>query len=67
MTTTQAERLLDISHKSLLAILNNTGERIDIINVIKLAHFLGLSISDIMKLYVPKMPSERNRRNTKST
>lgn len=59
MTTTQAERLLDISHKSLLAILNNTGERIDIINVIKLAHFLGLSISDIMKLYVPKMPSEQ--------
>lgn len=59
MTGTQIENLLDISHKSLLAILNNTGERIDVINVIKLAHFLGLSVNDIMKLYVPNMPTEQ--------
>lgn len=59
MSSTQIENLLDISHKSLLAILNNTGERIDVINVIKLAHFLGLSVNDIMKLYVPNMPTEQ--------
>lgn len=59
VTGTQVENLLDISHKSLLAILNNTGERIDVINVIKLAHFLGLSVNDIMRLYVPNMPSEQ--------
>ena len=56
---TQIENLLGISHKSLLAIFNNTGERIDVINVIKLAHFLGLSVNDIMKLYVPNMPVEQ--------
>lgn len=59
MSGTQVENLLGISHKSLLAIFNNTGERIDIINVIKLAHFLGISINDIMKLYVPHMPAEQ--------
>lgn len=59
MSGTQIENLLGISHKSLLAIFNNTGERIDVINVIKLAHFLGLSVNDIMKLYVPNMPTEQ--------
>lgn len=59
MSSTQIENLLGISHKSLLAIFNNTGERIDVINVIKLAHFLGLSVNDIMKLYVPNMPVEQ--------
>lgn len=52
-------KLLDMETKTLRAILNGETKHVDVVNIIKLAHFLGLSIADLMKLYIPDMDKSR--------
>lgn len=53
----QIQEILGIQRNSLNPILNGEGKQINLISVIKLAHFLGLSVNDLIKVYVPKLPS----------
>lgn len=55
----QIQNMLGIQKKTLDAILDGEAKQINFINIIKLAHFLGLSIADITKIYVPKMSVEQ--------
>lgn len=57
----QVLKLLGMQPKTLKAILDYSGIRIDIVNVVKLGHFLGLSINEIMRIYIPEMDSEQFR------
>ena len=55
----QVLKLLGMQPKTLKAILDYSGVRIDIVNVVKLGHFLGLSINEIMRIYIPEMDPEQ--------
>lgn len=56
---TQALRLLSMEAKTLKAILDGDAKRVDVVNIIKLGHFLGLSINEMMKMYIPKMETSQ--------
>lgn len=47
----QVEDLLDIEYKSLMMILNRTGKRVDILNIMKLSQFLGMTTDEMLKVY----------------
>lgn len=51
----QIQKILGIDRNSLLPILEGTGKQVNFINIIKLAHFLELSVNDVLRLYVPRM------------
>lgn len=55
LTDYQIQELLKMDKKVLNPILDCTSKHIDIINIIKLAHFFGISLNDIIKIYVPEM------------
>lgn len=55
----QIYKLLGMDKKTLDPILNVEAKQINFINIIKLAHFLGLSIKDLIEIYVPKMNTEQ--------
>lgn len=59
ITQNQALKLLSMEAKTLRPILENTAKRIDVVNIIKLGHFLGLSVTEIMKMYIPEMDIEQ--------
>lgn len=59
ITQNQALKLLSMEAKTLKPILDNSAKRIDVVNIIKLGHFLGLSINEIMKMYIPEMDVEQ--------
>ncbi|MDR2003769.1 MAG: DUF4344 domain-containing metallopeptidase [Prevotella sp.] len=59
ITQNQALKLLSMEAKTLRPILENTAKRIDVVNIIKLGHFLGLSVNEIMKMYIPEMDIEQ--------
>src|SRR5690554_3124613 len=54
----QIQKILGMDRNTLLPILDGTGKQVNFINLIKLAHFLKLSVNDLIKLYVPKMDSK---------
>lgn len=51
----QIQIMLGMDKKTLEPILNAEAKQINFINIIKLAHFLGLSINDLTRIYVPEM------------
>lgn len=53
------QTLLGMDKNILNPILNGTVKHIDIISIIKLAHFLGVSVNDLLKIYVPEMSIEQ--------
>lgn len=55
----QIHNILGIDPNTLKPILNGTAKQINFINIIKLAHFLGLSVNDITKVYVPDLGKEQ--------
>ncbi|HCK24195.1 MAG TPA: pirin [Bacteroides graminisolvens] len=57
----KVETLISIERKTLNAILDNTAKRVDVVNLIKISHFLGLEINELMALYAPEMPIEMIR------
>lgn len=54
----KVETLISIERKTLNSILNNTAKRIDVVNLIKISHFLGLEMNELLALYAPEMPIE---------
>lgn len=52
----KVETLISIERKTLNSILDNTAKRIDVVKLIKISHFIGLEISELMALYAPEMP-----------
>ncbi|MDD3502364.1 MAG: pirin [Candidatus Cloacimonetes bacterium] len=51
----QIQKLLGMDKKTLDPILNATAKQINFINIIKLAHFLGITINKLTKIYLPDM------------
>src|SRR5690554_1195764 len=47
----QIQKILGMDRNTLLPILDGTGKQVNFINLIKLAHFLKLSVNDLIKLY----------------
>ena len=50
VSQSKVETLISIERKTLNSILDNTAKRIDIVNIIKISHFLGLEINELMVL-----------------
>ena len=59
LTDRQIQNMLDIEARTLNPILQGTAKQVNFINIIKLAHFLGLSLTDVAKAYVPNMSKEQ--------
>lgn len=59
LTDRQIQKMLDIEANTLNPILQGTAKQINFINIIKLAHFLGLSMTDVAKAYVPNMSKKQ--------
>lgn len=55
ITINNAVELIGIEHKSLIPILDGTAKRVDLVNAIKLSHFLGLTIEDFAVLYTGQL------------
>lgn len=55
----QIQKLLSMDKKTLDPILNATAKQINFINIIKLAHFLGITINKLTKIYVPEMNADQ--------
>jgi Zn-dependent peptidase ImmA (M78 family)/DNA-binding Xre family transcriptional regulator len=55
----QIQNMLGMDPKTLNPILNGEAKQINFINVIKIAHFLSISVSDLIKVYVPEMDSKQ--------
>lgn len=59
LTDYQIQNLLDMDKKVLNPIIDGTAKFMNVVNVIKLAHFLGVSVNDLIKIYVPEMIPEQ--------
>lgn len=59
LTDRQICRILNIDPKSLKPILDGSAKQINLITIIKLGHFLGLSVDDIVRIYMPQMSPEQ--------
>lgn len=57
----QIQHILNMDPKTLNPILKGTAKHASFINVIKVAHFLGLSVNDLLKIYIPKMDADQIR------
>lgn len=55
----QIQAILGIDAKTLNPILNGTAKQVNFVNILKLAHFLGLSVNDVVKVYVPDMGADQ--------
>lgn len=55
----QIQKILGMERKTLKAILNAEAKQINFINMFKIAHFLGLSINDLIDIYIPRMSTEQ--------
>lgn len=52
----QIKKILGMDpNKTINPILEGTAKQVGFINIIKLAHFLGLSVNDLLKVYIPKL------------
>lgn len=52
----QIQQILGMDpNKTIYPILEGTAKQVGFINVIKLAHFLGLSVNDLLKVYIPEL------------
>ena len=51
----QIQKILGMDKKTLDPIINGEAKQINFINVVKLSHFLGISVNDLIKVYVPDL------------
>ncbi len=55
----QIQQILGMDpNKTINPILEGTAKNVGFINVIKLAHFLGLSVNDLLKVYIPELDTK---------
>lgn len=59
LSQNQVLKMLAMERKTLSQILENNAKRVDVINIIKLGHFLGISVNEIVKMYIPQMGREQ--------
>lgn len=55
----QIQRILDIDRNTLCPILDGTAKQVNVVNIIKLAHFLGLSVNDMLSIYMLEAPHDQ--------
>lgn len=55
LSDNQVQKILEMDKNTLNPILNGTAKQVNFINIIKLAHFLELSVNDMVKIYLPEM------------
>lgn len=56
----QIQQILGMDpNKTINPILEGTAKHVGFINVIKLAHFLGLSVNDMLKVYIPELEANQ--------
>lgn len=55
----QIQKILGVDKKTIMPIIEGKAKQVNFINVVKLAHFLGLSINDLIKIYIPDMDSKQ--------
>lgn len=58
LTDRQIQIILGMDRKTILPILEGTAKQINFINIVKLSHYLGLSVNDLIKFYIPQMDSK---------
>jgi len=59
LTDLQIQKILGMDRKTIMPIIEGKAKQVNFINVIKLAHFLGLSVNDLIKVYIPDMDSKQ--------
>src|SRR5690554_5910531 len=55
LTDRQIQIILGMDKKTLIPILDGTAKQVNFINIVKLAHFFGVSVNDLIKFYIPQM------------
>lgn len=55
----QVGKILGMDPNTLKPILDGGAKQVNFVNLVKLAHFLGLTVEDIAKVYVPEMGAEQ--------
>jgi len=55
----QIQKILGMDKNTLNPIINGEAKQINFINIVKLAHFLGVSVNDLVKIYVPELDSKQ--------
>lgn len=55
----QIQRILGMDKNTIDPILKGTAKQVNFINLLKLAHFLGISVNDIVRVYIPELSSEQ--------
>lgn len=58
ITDRQIQIILGMDKKTIMPILNGTAKQVNFTNIIKLAHFLGVSVYDFIKFYIPQMDTK---------
>ena len=58
LSDTQIQKMLKIDRQTLKPILEGNAKRINFLSMLKLASFLGISVDNLAKIYVPQMESE---------
>lgn len=59
LTDYQIQNLLEMDKNVLNPIIDGSAKFMNVVSVIKLAHFLGVSVNDLIKIYVPEMRPEQ--------
>lgn len=59
LTDYQIQNLLGMDKNVLNPIIDGSAKFINVVSVIKLSHFLGVSVNDLIKIYVPEMRAEQ--------
>lgn len=59
LSNRQILHILGMDSNTLNPILKGTAKHIGFINIIKLAHFLGISVNDLLKIYIPEMDAKQ--------
>lgn len=58
LTDRQIQIILGMDKKTLMPILDGTAKQVNFINIVKLAHFFGVSVNDLIKFYIPQMDAK---------
>lgn len=59
LTDYQIQNLLGMDKNVLNPIIDGSAKFINVVSVIKLSYFLGVSVNDLIKIYVPEMRAEQ--------
>lgn len=55
----QIQTILGMDKNTLNPIINGQAKQINFINIVKIAHFIGMSVNDLVKIYIPELDSKQ--------